>query len=255
MALSSMGTFAMRPTYCVKSPTRSKIARAIVPVSAAAVLAATTVLLSACNPGKAALDTNVPLKPAPDLKGAATPGVRIWRSPDLAQHLASAYIIPPVTVYHGEGASFADLTPQEVDGIAAGLTKEVRAEVGRHFKVVNTPGPGVATIELILVRVDPPRFEYVGSGPYEISELAVGMPNAGGMTAGSLTISGKFIDSDTAKLRVAFIAPVSPQVMDLPAPGNPARALDFAQAGSEQFAADLVHAMLRETRLSQMPQK
>jgi hypothetical protein len=34
--------------------------------------------------------------------------------------------------------------------------------------------------------------------------------------------------------------------MDLPAPGRPTRALDFADAACEQFASDLVRAMVRQ---------
>ena len=186
----------MMPIASIKSLTRARLVSARLAGLSTASLAVIAVLLSACNPGKAALDTNVPLKPAPDLNGAATPGVLIWRSPDLAERerMGVAYLIPPATVYRGKGSNFADLSPEQVDQIAAGLTKEVRAEVARHFRVVNAAGPGVTTLDLILVKVTPPGINYVGSGPYEISELAVGMPNAGGTTAGTLTISGKFVE-------------------------------------------------------------
>ena len=210
--------------------------------------AAAALLLSACtNPGTTALGINVPLAPAPDLAGAATPGVVVWRAPELAarERAASGYLIPPATVYRGRGSYFADLSPQQVDEIAADLTKKVRAEVGRHFKVVNATGPGVYTLDLILVKVDPPRTQYVGSGPYNISALAVGIPDAVGTIAGTMTVSGKFTDSETGKLLVGFSAPVSPQVMDLAAPGNPARAIGFARAASQQFASDLVKAITR----------
>jgi hypothetical protein len=212
-------------------------------------------LLAACsNPGKTALGTAVPpLTAAPDLAGAATPDVMIWRSPDLAERerTASSYLVPPVTIYHGRGANFADLSPQQVNDIAAGLTREVRQQMRQHFKLVDAPGPNVFTLDLVLVNVTPPRPEYIGSGPYSVSALAVGMPDAGGMTAGTMTVAGKFIDSESGKLLVGFSAPVSPQVMDLAGPGNPARAYDFAAAASEQFAADLVHAIIRQRRNSQ----
>jgi hypothetical protein len=214
--------------------------------------AAMVFLLAGCsNPSTTALGTNVPLTPAPDLAGSDTPGVTIWRSPDLAEHdrRATGYLIPPVTVFRGKGSYFADLSPAQVDEIAAGLTRVVRQEMARHFKVVNAAGPGVFNLELVLVRVVPPRPQYVTSGPYSISALAVGMPDAGGTSAGTETIAGKFTDSVSGKLLVGFSAPVSPQVMDLASPGNSARALDFARAANQQFASDLVRAIARQREL------
>jgi hypothetical protein len=211
--------------------------------------AAAALLLAACTPaGTRALDANVPLAPAPDLAGAAPNGSVIWRSPDLAtsERGASAYVVSPATVYRGKGSYFADLTPAQVDQIAAMLTTDVRTAIAHRFKVVNTPGPGVFTIELVLVNVTPPRPAYVSSGPYAISALAVGMPEAGGTTAGTMTVAGKFIDAATGKLLVAFSSPLSPTVMDLASPGNSARALDFADAASKQFATDLVNAIVRQ---------
>jgi hypothetical protein len=192
------------------------------------------------------------LTTAPDLAGAATPGVVIWRSPDLAAHerVATSYLIPPVTVYRGRGSYFADLSPQQVDEVAARITTDVRTAIGRRFKVVEAPGPDVTSLDLILAKIVPPRPEYVGSGSYLIPDLAVGMPDAGGTMAGTLTISGKFAASETGKLLVGFVAPVSPEVMDLARPGDPARALDFAKAASQQFASDLVNAIVRQRQVS-----
>jgi hypothetical protein len=211
-------------------------------------LAALGLLLSACNPGPRAVGENVPLTAAPDLAGAAPAGSVVWRSPELgtAEHTASAYFIQPATVYRGRGSYFADLSPQQVEEIVATLTKDVREAIGRRFRVVDGPGPGVFTLQLILVRVVPPRPAYVASGPYNVSALAVGMPEAGGTTAGTMTVAGKFLDSQTSKLLAAFSSPVSPTVMDLPAQGRPARALAFADEASEQFASDLVKAIVRQ---------
>jgi hypothetical protein len=214
---------------------------------ASAVVAAC--LLSACsNPSTTALGTNVPLARPSDLGSDAPRGAMVWRSPDLAQreHMASAYFIPPATVYHGKGASFANLTPQQLDEIAADLTKQVRTEVGRRFKVVKSAGPGTFTLELILVKVSPPHQEYVTSGPYEVSALAVGMPDAGGLSAGSMTVAGRFIDSESGKMLVAFSTPVSGGMMDMA--GGDAGGIGFAQSASEQFATDLVKAIVRQRR-------
>ncbi len=219
-----------------------------------AALTAAVLLLSACtNPSTTALGTNVPLAPAPDLAGAASPGSVVWRSPDLAQRErgASAYLIPPATVYRGQGAYFPNLSPQQVDAIAADVTRDVRAEVGRHFRVVNAPGPGVFTLELILLKAVPPQPQYVTSGPYTISALAVGMPDQGAMTAGSLTVAGKFIDAATGKLLVGFSSPVSPQMMDLAGPASAGNTLDFAEVASQQFASDLVRAIIRTRQNNQ----
>ncbi len=218
-------------------------------MTALGALAAAGLLLVGCTqPGTRALDAGVPLAPAADLSGAAPNGTVVWRAPDLgsSERTASAYMIPPATVYRGRGSYYADLSPAQVDDIAATLTRDVRAAVGRRFKVVDAPGPGVFTLELILVNVTPPRPAYVSSGPYAVSQLAVGMPEAGGTNAGTMTVAGKFLDSQTGKMLVAFSSPLSPTVMDLAAPGRSSRALDFAEAASEQFASDLVRAIVRQ---------
>ena len=97
-----------------------------------------SLLIPACsNPSTTALGTNVPLAPAPDLAGAGTPGVLVWRSPDLAaqERMASAYLIPPATVYRGRGSYFADLSPQQVDDIA----------IQRCFQYI--PRPGIPALQ------------------------------------------------------------------------------------------------------------
>jgi Protein of unknown function (DUF3313) len=226
----------------------SRQSRAIASVSA---VGAFGLALAACTPpGTRALDTSVPLANAPDLAGAAPMGTRIWRSPELAaaERAASAYQIPPATVYRGRGSYYADLSPQQVDEVAATCTKDVRDAIGKRFKVVDAPGPGVFTLQLILARLVPPRPQYNAPTGYNIAgpALSVGMPEAGGTTAGTMTMSGKFLDSQSGNLLVAFSSPVSPTVMDLPAPGRPQRALDFADAACEQFADDLVRAMVRQ---------
>jgi Protein of unknown function (DUF3313) len=211
-------------------------------------VAATAFLLSACtNPGTAALGTNVPLTRAPDLAGAATPGVEIWRSPDLAheEQRASAYFIPPATVYRGSGSDFGTLSPAQVDTIAAELTQDVRTAIGRRFKVVDAPRRGAFTLNLVLVKLSQPHPAYISNGPYDWSPAVIGMPDAQRIDAGVLTVAGKFIDSATGKLLVGFVAPVSPQVMDIDAV-TPSR---FAQAASQQFASDLVAAIVRQRQI------
>jgi len=235
------------------SATAKRFARG--PMVGMGVVAIMGMLLSACaNPGVTALGTNVPLAPAPDLAGAATEGVMIWRTPDLGEHQSAtkAYMIPPVTVYRGKGSFFSSLSPQQVDDVAAGLTTAVRAEVGRHFKVVNESGPGIVTLSLILAKIVPPRVEYASKGFKATADLPVGVDGPG-MTAGTMTVSGKFSDSQTGKLLVGFVAPVSPEVFDLALPGNPARALDFADAATQQFATDLVNAIIRQRQINKVP--
>ena len=219
-------------------------------ISSASVVAAVLLLSGCANPGKSALDTNVPLKAAPDLAGAATPGARVWRSPDIASYDRSikAYMIPAATVFRGKGSSFADLSPAQVDSIAADLTKEVRAEMGRRFKIVNAAGPGVASIELVVAKIAPPQPNYDQSGMYP--EPIEGMPDKNVFLPGTVTISGKIIDSSSSTLLAAFVAPVSPTVMDLPNAGQPARALDYALAANGQFASDLTRSIVRERQNS-----
>jgi len=223
-----------------------------------ALIAAAALSLSACsNPvakaGDTSLGTSLPLAPARDLSGAATPGVMIWRSPDLAEHerTASSYMIPMATVYRGRGSDFGTLSPQQVDEIAGNLTRDVRTAIARRFKVVNTPGPGVFTLQLILVRATPPHSVYIANGPYDWSSTVIGMPDAHPMSGGELIVSGKFLDSTSGHLLVGFVAPVSPQAMELDNPSDPNSAFRFISAASQEFASNLVAAIVRQRQIGE----
>jgi hypothetical protein len=213
-----------------------------------AALAFGPMLLFGCNstPGTTALNANVPLTAAPSTLGAA-PGTVVWRSPNLAEreHAVSAYYIPPATVYHGSGADFSGLDPQQVDRIAATLTSEVRTAIRKRFRVVDKPGPGAFTLELILVKVVPPQPVDIHNGPYDWSSAVIGMPDVATVSAGVMTVSGRFIDGSDGKLLVGFVSPVSPQAMGMEGGSSPADATRFADAASQQFATDLVTAMVR----------
>ena len=146
-------------------------------------------------------------------------------------------------------------SPQEVDAIANDLTRDVRAAIGRRFKVVNAPGPGVFTLELILVKVVPPSPAYISNGPYDWSESVIGMPDAKKTNAGVMTVSGKFIEATSGKLLVGFVTPVSPQGMDMGDPAAPGEAYRFGQRASQQFAMDLVAAIVRQRQINKVPIK
>ncbi len=171
----------------------------------------------------------------------------VWRSPDLAryEHAVSAYYVPPATVYRGQGADFSGLNQQQAEQVAAELTSDVRTAIGHRFKVVNQPGPNAFTLELILVKIVPPQPMAIQNGPYDFSAAAIGMPDVPSMSTEIMTVSGKFIDGASGKLLVGFVAPVTPQNMDMQATDDPAATPRFAKVASEQFASDLVAAMER----------
>jgi hypothetical protein len=232
-------------------------------------------LLAGCatQPGQSAVG-NVPLAPAPGLAGAATPGTVVWLAPNIAQYPARGYYIPQATVFHGAGSSFADLTDAQQQEVASILTEDARRAMSRRFQVVNGPGPGIHTLQLILVSVDPPHPIAITNGPYGWAQSVVGMPNATTMSAGVMQIAGKSIDSTSGTLLAGFAAPVSPadMMMGPPATVPYARAgtarrggrtrsqireampssptLEFASAASQQFATDLTSAIARQTELS-----
>ncbi len=209
-------------------------------------LAAFALSVAGCNPrpGTTALDANVPLKRDPNL----TPGTVVWRSPDLAryEHMANAYYIPPATVYRGSGSVYVGLDQQRQDQVAAELTNDVRAAIGQRFRVVNQPGPGAFTLELILAKVVPPQPVGIQNGPYDFSASVIGMPDVASMSTGIMTVSGKFIDGASGKLLVGFVVPVSPQNMAMEATSNPAESIPFARLASEKCAADRVEAIVRQ---------
>ena len=202
--------------------------------------------VAGCNPspGTTALDTNVPLRSDPTLSA----GTVVWRSPDLArfEQMASAYYIPPATVFRGLGSVYVGLDQQQQEQVAAELTADVRAAIGRRFKLVNRPEPGAFTLELILAKVVPPQPMRIQNGPYDFSSSVIGMPDVASMSAGTMTVSGKFIDGATGKLLVGFVVPVSPQNVDMVATSNPAESIPFAKTASQKFASDLVDAIVRQ---------
>ena len=209
-------------------------------------LVALALSVAGCNPrpGTTALDTNVPLKPDPTLSA----GTVVWRSPDLArfEHMANAYYIPPATVYRGSGSVYVGLDQQQQEQVAAELTADVRAAIGRRFRLVNQPGPGAFTLELIVAKVVPPQPVGIQNGPYDFSSSVIGMPNVASMSTGIMTVSGKFIDGATGTLLVGFVVPVSPQNMGMEATSNPAESIPFARLASQKFASDLVDAIVRQ---------
>ena len=242
------GSLQAAPAWLGRSGTAAIINRLML-------TAATAVLLSACsNPGKTSLDTNVPLTRDPALQGTVSPGTLVWRSPDLAEHerAASSYLIPPAAVYHGKGSDFANIDPQQIESIASDLTRETRAAIGHRFRIATAPGPGVFTLELNLVKVTPPAPAYISNGPYDWADSVIGMPNAQKINAGTMVVSGKFIDSVSGKLLVGFVTPVTPQVMDMGNPSAPGEAYRFAQQASQQFATDLVAAIVRQRQLNKI---
>ncbi len=165
--------------------------------------------------------------------------------------MASSYYVPTATVYHGRGSEFEMLTPPQIEAIAADLTRDARTAIGHRFKVVGAPGPDVFTLQLILVRVIPPRPAYISNGPYDFASSIIGMPNVQPVDAGVLVVSGKFIDAASGKLLVGFVAPVHPQTMDLPNISDPNAAYRFAELASQQFASDLVAAIVRQRQIGQ----
>ena len=205
-------------------------------------------LLAGCahSPTQSALGTHVPLKPAPELAGAAVPGARVWLAPDVAQYVPSSFYIPPVTVDHGPSAEFEDVNPTKV---AAELTEEVREAIGRKYRVVDTPEHGTHTIQLVLVRVIPPEAVHITNGPYPWAGAVVGMPNRV-YSEGEMLVGGKFELSATGKLLAAFVAPVSPSDMMMAPATGPDVTQHFVQDVNRAFADSLVASIERQMQLN-----
>ena len=205
-------------------------------------------LLAGCAqaPEQSALGTHVPLKPAPQLAGAAVPGARVWLAPDAAQYVPSSFYIPPVKVDHGPSAEFEDVDPTQV---AAVLTQDVRKAMGQKYRVVGTPEHGSHTIQLVLVRVVPPEAVHITNGPYPWAGAVVGMPNRV-YSEGEMLVGGKFEVSATGKLLAAFVAPVSPSDMMMGPATSPQASQQFVQDVSRTFATSLVASIERQMQLN-----
>ncbi len=222
--------------------------RWLIPCAMAAVLAGCTQPTA-----ESTLGTNVPLTPAPNLAGTATPGLQVWRAPDIAQFRPTGFYIPPATVDTNPEGQFSGVDASQV---AALLTEDVRRAVSRRFPVVNTPGPGTHTLHLVLVRVVPPQQMYISNGPYPWAQSIVGMPNLASAGGGNMTVAGKFTVSSTGKLLAAFVAPVSPSDMMMEMPSGPSGAMEFARDASRTFANDLAASIAREQQIEgQMGQR
>ncbi len=210
---------------------------------------AAAALLAGCTQqpaGQGALGTNVPLSAAPNLGSSAT-GVQVWRAPDIAQYRPTGFYIPPATVDTGPEATFSGVDASQV---AALLTEDVRRAVSRRFPVVSAPGPGIHTIQLILVRIVPARQMYISNGPYPWANSVVGMPNLASAGGGNMTVAGKFTVSTTGKLLAAFVAPVSPSDMMMGMPTGPSGAMEFARDASQSFANDLAASIARQQEIN-----
>jgi uncharacterized protein DUF3313 len=193
------------------------------------------------------LGTNVPLASAPNLAGAATPGLQVWRAPDIAQYRPTGFYIPPATVDTGTESQFSGVDASQV---AAMLTEDVRRAVSRRYPVANTPGPGIHTLQLVLVRVVVPHQMYISNGPYPWANAIVGMPNLATAGGGEMTVAGKFTVSSTGKLLAAFVAPVNPNDMMMGMPSGPSGAMAFARDASQTFATNLVASIVRQQEIN-----
>ncbi len=148
-------------------------------------------------------------------------------------------------VYRGKGSNFGNLPPDQVEKVAEDLTRAVRTAIGRHFKIVSAPGPGVFTLQLIVVKIEPPHDVYIANGPYDFSSSVIGMPNSQPVSSGELVVSGKFTDAASGKLLVGFVSPVHPEGMDVGASAGANDISRFTTLATQQFASDLAASIVR----------
>ena len=208
---------------------------------------AAAVVLAACASTQprttGGLGAEMPLA-RPDAAKTAVPASMaenslVYRSPTLDLSKYHGFYIPSADVYRGADAEFGDTTPQEQDRLAQDLTGDVVAALGRSRNLVSSPGPGIVSLQLTLAGVSKThpilslsRLTPVGMGITALKSVE-GMPAA---FVGSVTIAGKFTDSQTGEILGGIVTRQSPPAYDL---RSSAGTMETAQLGLSNFATGL----------------
>jgi hypothetical protein len=138
---------------------------------------------------------------------------------DLSQY--KKLMIGPAQVYSGPGADFADLPSAEVNKIAQMLPTEAKKALQKKYPIVTQPGPGVARLNFILVRVEK-TVPYVSTVSRifpigAVVNLGKAAADQGGTLTGALTVVVEAFDSQTGQLLASAQRRVTPGVFDLSA--------------------------------------
>ena len=148
------------------------------------------------------------------------PAVMVYRNPDVDIRQYTRVMLTPVEIYKGEDASFKDATPQEQQDLANYLYSTVTKTLNEKGLLAAGPGPGVATLKLILAGVEktrPVASTVTHVLPIGLAlNLGKGALGKNGSFMGTATVGCELTDATTGTLIATFLAKEAPNAMDLP---------------------------------------
>lgn len=210
---------------------------------------AALLLLAGCNQADTphatpALGANVPLSAA----GARdVPGSLVFRAPDLDRRPAPrGFYIPATIIYNGESDRFLNIDDAQKRNVANIVTAAFRQALGRHQRVVDAPGPGIVTLQLLITGIhrtvpsDLVAYDNALSPFIPVTDVAEG--NIQAQVAGSIMLAGKFVDP-SGKLLAGFEGRLSTASFDLPPNATPTQ---IAQMVVYRYAEEIATTVDQE---------
>jgi hypothetical protein len=158
----------------------------------------------------------------------------VYRSPGANLAKYTKFWFPPVTIYSGNDAEFDGASQQDKEKMAQYMQTEFKKVVGEKYPVVNSPGPGVAKVQLTLggmknnVPVVSPVSHLAPVGiAVNLIKTAADKP---AIATGYVTIAATMSDSQTNDILVSVIQNRAPDAMDIPA--------SFSSTDAQEAAID-----------------
>lgn len=145
----------------------------------------------------------------------------VYRSPSANLTKYTKFWFPPADIYSGSDAEFDGASPQEKQKMAQYMQTQFIKVVGEKYAIVNSPGPGVAKVQLTLagmknnVPVVSPVAHLAPVGlAVNLIKQAADKP---AIATGYVTIAVTVFDSQSNDILVSAIQNRAPDAMDIPA--------------------------------------
>lgn len=152
---------------------------------------------------------------------AAGAPAMVYRSPSANLTKYTKFWFPPADIYSGSDAEFDGASPQEKQKMAQYMQTQFSKVVGEKYAIVNSPGPGVAKVQLTLagmknnVPIVSPVAHLAPVGlAVNLIKQAADKP---AIATGYVTIAVTVFDSQSNDILVSAIQNRAPDAMDIPA--------------------------------------
>lgn len=168
------------------------------------------------------------------------PGAWTYKAPGVDLSAYRRFILDTPRVYRGAGASFGNLSEEDVQKIAAMFVEETRKALGTTYPVVSEPGPGVARLRFTIMGVSE-TVPYVSTASRvipigaAINLLSQGAGRGGTLT-GSVTYGIEAFDARSGQLLAAAVRRLTPGAFDI---SSTLGTMDTARAVARDAAAKL----------------